>query len=414
MAETYRKTVLGNGIRVVSENMEHGRAVSVGVWVQTGSRYESKKQNGISHLLEHMLFKGTSSRTAYDIAVSLESVGGHLNAFTEREFTCFYALVLDENLRDAVDVIADVVQNAVLDKEDLRNEQQIVFEELRNLEDTPEDFLHDYFFRSVFGNHPLGFSTLGTYEAVGGINRSDLLSYRENHYHASNIIVAAAGCLDHEHLVDLASEFFGATKNGSSSIPESALFGEKTSEHIKYPIKQAHVCTGTPAFSYKDQKKYPLIVLNAVLGGGMSSRLFQNLREEKGLAYAVYSFLELWSDAGLLGIYAGISSQNIDKTFRLIDEELTRLCDKKIPDEELSRVKSQLTRSLILSTEDCTTRMNRLAKTEAHLHAFVPVEEVISRVEAVSSDDVRLIAEEIFRNQNKYTTILEPEVREAS
>ena len=409
MAETYRKTVLGNGIRVLSEKMDHGRAVSVGVWVMTGSRYESKKQNGISHLLEHMLFKGTTSRTAYDIAVSLESVGGHLNAFTEKEFTCYYALVLDENLRDAVDVLSDVIQNALLDEGDLRNEQQIVFEELRNLEDTPEDFLHDYFFRIVFGDHPLGFSTLGTYEAVGGISRADLLAYQENHYHGNNIIVAAAGCLEHGHLVNLVSEFFGSSKNGFASIPEAATFGDKTSERIKYPIKQAHVCTGTPAFSYKDQKKYPLIVMNAVLGGGMSSRLFQNLREEKGLAYAVYSFLELWSDTGMLGIYAGISSQNIDKTLHLIEEEIDCLCDKNISEEELGRIKSQLTRGLILSTEDCTTRMNRLAKTEAHLQTFVPVEEVISNIEAISSDDVRSVAEEIFRNQRKYTTILEPE-----
>lgn len=409
LTEKYRKTILDSGIRVVSERMEGVRSVCVGVWISAGSRNESEDVNGISHLLEHMLFKGTNSRTAFEIATSIESLGGTLNAFTDREFTCFYAIVLDENLPEAIDVLADVIQNAVLDKKDLQNEKRIVFEEIRNLEDTPEDLVHDVFFQTVFGSHSLGFPILGSFKSVKEIKRSNLTEYQKKFYSSNNMIVAAAGSLYHDQIVDLVKNCFRPLHTECSPPNEPFDLGADHSRRIRSSINQTHICTGAPAFSYQDSRKFSLIVLNSILGAGMSSRLFQNLREKKGLAYSIYSFVDLWSDTGLFGIYTGTSPKNMRKALRLIEEEILALCDKKVRKDELERTKSQLTRSLILTLEDSSSRMNRLAKMEAYTQRYMVVEEVVSQIKAVSQEDVRFVANELLDQQKRYTAILEPE-----
>ena len=408
MEESYRKTTLDNGLRVVTEQMNHGRAVSIGIWVLAGSRNESKKQNGISHLLEHMVFKGTHSRNAYDIAVSLESLGGHLNAFTDREVTCYYALVLDENMPEAIDVLSDIVQYGVLNEEDLESEKHIVFEEIKNLEDTPEDYLHDYFLTTVFDSHPLGHSVLGTYESIQALKRIDLVDYHRRFYAPNNLIIAAAGHLEHDRVVDLVNSSIQIPVHRTNSKVSSIRWGEKTSHRIQANIQQSHICTGVSAFSFKDPKKYPLVVLNNLLGGGMSSRLFQNLREKRGLAYAVYSFLELWSDTGLMGIYAGTSIEREKEVLNLIDQELESLCNQPIPIEELERMKTQLTRNLLLTMEDCTTRMNRIAKREIYLEPYQSMDDIIKRITVVNQDEILSIARDLFDDKARYTTVFAP------
>jgi predicted Zn-dependent peptidase len=409
MTECYQKTLLKNGLRIVSESINHVRSVSVGVWIFTGSRHEKKKENGISHLLEHMVFKGTKSRTAYEIATSLESLGGHLNAFTEKEFTCFYAIVLDENLSETIDVLADVVQHATVAEKDLENEKDIVFEEIRNLEDTPEDRVQDLFIQTVFDSHPLGFSTLGTFESIRHICQSDLHRFHDEHYVGNNIIVAAAGNLVHDRLVDLVQDRFQNLGDGELSGQQPPMLGIDPNVRIQAPIAQSHLCIGTQGFGYRDKRKFALIVLDTYLGGGMSSRLFQNLREKRGIAYSVYSFLDFWSDTGLFGVYTGTASQKTDEALELIEKEFTDLLTKGIPLFDLERNQSQLSRNLILTLEDSTSRMNRLAKMEAYTQAFTPIEHVVSHILSVTQEHVQQVAHELFDQRQRFTAIIEPE-----
>ncbi len=409
MEKKVQKTILDNGIRIVSEKIDYGQSVSLGIWVAAGSRNESKELNGISHLLEHMIFKRTDSRSAYDIATSLESLGGSLNAFTDREFTCFYAAVLEENLPQAVDVLGDIIQNAVLDEKDLLNEKQIIFEEIKELEDTPEDFVQDSFVQLIFDDHSLGLSTLGSYESVEKIKRGDLVGYKKKFYTPNNIIVAAAGKVNHDFFVELVQQFFQSFPQRPSTFLEPFKLGNVTFKKINSSIKQTHITTGTLAYSYNDSRKYPLIVLNTVLGGGMSSRLFQNLREKQGLAYSVYSLVDLWSDTGLWSVYIGTSPQNSEKVLKLIKEEFAKLYEVGISAEEFERTKSQLRGNFILNLEDTGSRMNRLAKMELYSQNYVPLDEVISRVEAVSQEDLRSVVHELLDNGKIYTAIIEPE-----
>ncbi len=406
MTDQFQKTVCDNGIRVLSERMDCVQSVSIGVWICSGSRDELKKQNGIFHLMEHMVFKGTRSRSAYEIATSIESLGGYLNAFTEREFVCYYALILDDNVGDAVDVIADIIQHAVYDKKDLNKEKKIIFEEIQNLEDIPEDFIQDDFVQTVFDHDTLGFSTLGSNKSIQKIERNDLLEHQKQFYISSNIIVAASGKVNHEHLVALVDKAFHFLNSGTIAPRKSFKLGSLTSKKITSPIKQAHICTGMPAYSYRDPRKYVLIVFNTILGSGMSSRLFQRIRERKGLAYSIYSFLDFWSDTGLLGIYVGTSPKKSQEVVELIQEELNSLSSRMISKDELERTKSQLTRNLILMSDDCTNRMNRLAKMENYIQDYIPIENLVSNIEKVSEEDIRHVAYELVEKKERYTTIL--------
>jgi predicted Zn-dependent peptidase len=408
MTEHFKKTRLGNGLRIVSEKMDGVRSVSIGVWIASGSRHESKAQNGISHLVEHMLFKGTRSLTAYAIAVSLERFGGHLNAFTEREFTCVYAVVLDENLADAVKVIADVVQHPLFQPRDLENEKRIIAEEIKNVDDNPEDALQEIFLNTVFPDHPLGRSTLGSFSSIGSMQTSDLTSYHKRHYTCGNLIVSAAGNLEHETLVRLADKHMRDLPLGRPRAGIPARFGRDERKRVARPTTQTHLVTGVPSYGYLDKKKFPLIVLDTYLGGGMSSRLFQNVREKQGLAYSVYSFIDFWSDAGLWGVYTGTSPERMEKAEKSIHRELAAVVARRIPESALRRIQSQITRNLVLTLEDPSSRMNRLAKMEAYSGRYTTLTEVVAAIQGVSSRDVHRVAQELLEGRKRYTVLMEP------
>lgn len=408
MSVRYRKTRLDSGLRVVTESMPWIRSVSIGVWINTGSRHETARTGGISHLLEHMVFKGTGRRNSYEIAVSLESLGGHLNAFTEKEFTCFCALVLDEHLEQAVDVLADIVQHPLIRASDLKSEKGIIREEIRNVQDTPEDLIHERFVETVFPRHPLGAPILGSPSSLRGLMRDDLIRYRKSRYVFDNCIVSAAGNVDHRRLCRLIDSRFRYLGDGrpAKALPPAA--GRVRTRTMRAPISQGHVCTGAPGVSYTDGRKFPLLILDTYFGGGMSSRLFQKLREEQGLSYSVYSFLDFWSDSGLWGVYASTAPETLDRAREAIRAETRLLVGEGMPSAALERVKSQIIGNLLLTYEDCGHRMSRLAKMEAYTESYTPIERVMRCFRSVSMRDIRAAAESVFNGAEPYTLLLKP------
>jgi predicted Zn-dependent peptidase len=382
--------------------------VSIGVWITAGSRHEPARLNGITHLLEHMAFKGTVGRSTYDIAVSLESLGGHLNAFTEKEFTCYCALVLDEHLPQAVDVLTDLLQHPLLTESDLTSEKRIVAEEIRNADDTPEDRIHERFIQTVFEGHPMAAPILGSERSLRGIRRKDLFSHREALYTFQNCVVSAAGRVDHERLVRLVDSHLKHLSERQPEFVPPVEYGSSHRKTFSAVISQSHVCTGVTALAYDDPRKFPLIVLDTYFGGGMSSRLFQNLREDKGLAYSVYSFLDFWSDAGLWGVYTGTSPEAVERAIEAVRNEAGLLVHDGVPASALERVKSQIVGNLLLMFEDNGHRMTRLAKMEAYTQSYSTVESVIERIKSVTRNAVQETAEVLLDGKKPYTVVLRP------
>lgn len=410
-ASAYRKTVLPNGIRVVTETIPYVRSVSLGVWANVGSRDENEKQNGITHFLEHMVFKGTKNRSVRNIAQSLESLGGYLNAFTTKEQTCFYARVLDLHVGEAMDVLADLVQNATFKKEELEREKLVVIEELKNAEDDPEDIIHDYFEKALFPQHSLGFPIIGTEENLRRFKREDLFSHVKRHYHASRIVVAAAGNINHDQLVRLVEKHLkGLPTNGYSykRIPGPTSVEHNTHAEYPRPIKQAHVCLGTVAYSITHRDRYPLMVMNALLGEGMSSRLYQNIREKYGFAYSVYSYTNLLSDTGLFGAYIATDQKNINNSIELIQKELDRLKTKPVPRAELERTKSQIKGVLMLGLENMSGRMMRLGSSELYFESFTSLDSILRKVDAVTPEAIQRVAADLFKEEKFSTVIIRP------
>lgn len=410
MKGIFRKTQLDNGLRIISEQMDGIQSVSVGVWIGVGARHDPINQSGLSHLLEHMTFKGTAHRSAYEIAVSLEALGGHLNAFTEKEFTCYWAIVLHRYLQEAVNVLADIVQFPLLAEPDLKNEKRIIIEEIRNLEDTPEDLLHEYFLRIAFDDHPIGNPILGTISHLKAIQQSELVSHLSKYYAFQNTLIAAAGRVDHEKLVQHVAKAFTSLSPQYSPVKFSVIPNRKIrSPKRRSVLSQTHFCTGMRVYPYADERKFPLILLETYFGEGMSSRLFQILRENLGLAYSVYSFLDFWSDTGIFGVYVCTSPKFAGKAIEVLEKEFKQLLQEGISDEDLERTKSQVIGHLELTFEDPTSRMTRLAKMEAYTQSYVPLNEVIGRIKAVSKDQIYEIAEELFKSQPRHHLILTPD-----
>ena len=349
------------------------RSVSVGVWVDVGSRDETESNNGIAHFIEHMAFKGTKKRSVREIAQSLESVGGYLNAFTGKEHTCFYARILDEFTPLAVDVLSDIVLNAKFPDKEIEKEKGVVIEELKNAEDDPDDIIHDYFEKALFGPHPMGFPVIGTEKNLRLFQRQDLLKYLTTNYLPDRTVIAAAGNISHEKLVDLVKHSFGAglkSRNGIKNARSRPKAQKPESSNYRKPIQQAHVCLGTVGYNMKHKQRYPLMILNSLLGDGMSSRLFQNIREKYGFAYNVYTFANMMSDTGTFGAYIGTDTSHIHDSIDLIWKELKKIHDRGVAKSELERTKAQLKGGMMLSLESIPNRMMRLGSSELYFGEF--------------------------------------------
>lgn len=405
---SYRKTTLDNGIRVVTEQLPYVRSVSLGVWADVGSRDESADRNGLTHFLEHMVFKGTRNRNVREIAQSLESLGGYLNAFTTKEHTCYYARVLDAHVPQAMDVLADLILNATFEKKELEKEKQVVIEELRNAEDDPEDIIHDYFEKALFPDHALGNPIIGTEQNLKRFQRSDLQEHAALHYRPQSLVVAAAGNIAHEEMVRLARKHLGRLATNGTRKPRirgPLTTGRNGLAEYRKPIQQSHVCLGTVAYSMKHRDRYALLVLNGLLGEGMSSRLYQSIRERHGFAYAVYSFVTFLSDTGIFGVYIGTDQRNLDRSRSLVETELRRVVEKEVPAAELKRTKSQIKGNLMLGLESMSNRMMRLGGAELYLEEYQPVDEILKRVDHVSAHDIQKVAADLF-DLGRFSTIV--------
>ncbi len=402
-----QRRVLPNGLIVITEMMPHVRSVSVGIWVNNGSRREVAAENGTAHFLEHMVFKGTHRRSAEDIAREMDSVGGMLDAFTSKEQICFNAKVLDEHLPIAFDVLADLVLRPKLDADDVKKERQVVLEEIKMDLDNPEYMLHDIFTRGFWPEHSLGRPILGTPETVKQFSKEGLSGRFQKWFAPDQIVVTAAGNVTHEQVMALAEREFGQLKPSGEAEPESA---PKTAAPIhletKRDLEQVHLCIGVPCVPLADERRFAVAVLNNLLGGGMSSRLFQNIREKQGLAYAVFSELTPYSDAGMLSVYAGTAKETLGKVLDMTIAEFRAMKESPVTDEELLRAKNHLKGSLMLSLESTSSRMSNLARQELYFHRFSTLDEILSAIEAVTQEQVQGFAQQFFQPEKIAVTVL--------
>jgi predicted Zn-dependent peptidase len=403
------KQVLPNGLTVVTEEMPSVRSVAVGIWVRTGSRHERAAENGITHFLEHMVFKGTTRRSAEEIARSADSIGGHLDAYTSKEYTTFSIKVLDEHLERGFDVLTDLVKNPLFRPEDVKKERKVIEEEIKMVEDTPDDLVHEIFTQAFWRGHSLGLPILGTRRSVAGFDRRRLFSYFHKHYAPNRMLVTAAGSLKHARITELAAQAFdGASRGAELPRGRAPVPFPHLRLRDKPDLEQVHVCIGAPGFSQTDDRRYALLILNTVLGGGMSSRLFQNVREKRGLAYAVFSGLSMFSDAGCLSVYAGTSTENTRRLLALVMEEFRTFKTTPLSDEELKRAKDYLKGSLLLSFESTPSRMSNLARQEMVFGRYITMDEIAAGIDAVTAPDVLGVAREIFLGDRLALTALGP------
>lgn len=383
------KYKLSNGLRVVVEYIPTVRSVSFGIWVKTGSRNETQENNGISHFIEHMLFKGTDTRTAKDIADLFDGIGGNVNAFTSKEYTCYFAKVLDQHLPIAVSALSDMFFNSRFDEEELAKEKNVILEEIAMYEDTPDDKVHDEASRAAFGDHPLAYSILGLKDRLSAMGPDTLRAYMEESYSIENTVVSVAGNVEEGPLLALLEAHFGAFSRHSEPVVTEAPSFMGDYVFYKKKTEQNHICISFPGCSNKDARLYAMILLNNAMGGGMSSRLFQEIREKRGLAYSVYSYHMGYADSGLFTVYAGTAPKQTKEVLRLTIEQLEELAVKGLGDDELHRGKEQLKGSLILSLESTSSRMNRIGKNELMIGRHYTLDELLARIDNVTMDDIR-------------------------
>ena len=392
----YRKTTLANGVRVITERMPHVRSASLGIWADVGSAAERSEQRGISHLVEHMLFKGTRRRSAREIAETMDGVGGNLNAFTDKETTCYYAKVIDHHVPLAVDVLTDMFLHSTFDERELAKEQQVVLEEIRMYDDAPDDVIFDLFTRTMWHGSHLGEPTIGYAETVAALTSDDLRAHMSAHYAPNAVVVAAAGNVDHDELVGLIARAFASFSGVAAlPVPERPLAAPTTLVRTK-DTEQAYVVLGARGLDATDERRYALSILDTILGGGMSSRLFQEVREKRGLAYSVYSFQQNYRGAGLVGVSAGTAPERVQECVDVIAGELERFAATGPTDAEIALAKEHIKGSLTLSLESSSSRMMRLGRSEfVHGRQFA-IEEIETRVDAVTYDDVAALGSELL------------------
>ncbi|MGA3080102.1 MAG: pitrilysin family protein [Terracidiphilus sp.] len=401
------RTVLPSGLIVLTERMEHMRSVAMGVWIKSGSRCEPAEANGISHFVEHMLFKGTRSRTAQHIAREMDSIGGNLDAFTGKETICFNVKSLAEHVPIALDVLADLVLNPVFDLPDIERERGVILEEIKIDEDNPDVLVHELFTQAFWKDHPLGWPILGTAATVSKLDRQSLAAYHGDRFHGGNMIFSAAGNLEHESFVAAVESKFSALAGGATldelPAPEAAA---RIVRRNKKSLEQVQICLGVPAPPITDENRYATLILNTVLGGGMSSRLFQTIREERGMAYSIYSDLSPYRDTGTLLVYAGTSAGKALEVVDLILAEFRKLKQEPLTGEELTRAKDQVKGNILMGLESSNARMANLARQEMYFHEFITVDEIIARIGEVSAAQVQAMAQRLFDPERIAVTLL--------
>jgi len=401
------REVLPNGLTVITEEMEHIRSVSIGIWIKTGSRDESAESNGISHFIEHMVFKGTKNRSAEAIARQVDSIGGNMDAFTAKECVCFNVKLLDEHLPIAMDVLSDLVLNPVFDASDISRERGVILEEIKMDEDNPDYLVHEIFTQNFWKDHPLGKPILGTKDTVRKFERDPVLDFYAQRFAPGNMIICAAGHLKHAEFVQLVAKHFEQMKpmkngfHGSKPAVVSRIIMRN-----KKALEQVQICIGVPSHPIAHERRHASYILNTLLGGGMSSRLFQNIRERQGLAYAIYSDLSPYRDTGCMSVYAGTSRESAAKVVQSVVSEFRKVKQEPVSEEELRRSKDQLKGSLMLSLESSTARMSNLARQEMYFDHFYGLDELIQKIESVTSEEVQELANQFFQTESIAVTVL--------
>lgn len=402
-----RRAVLPNGLTLITEEMQHIRSISIGIWMKTGSRDEDQPWNGISHFIEHMVFKGTQHRSAEEIARQVDSIGGNIDAFTAKECISFNIKVLDEHLPIALDVLGDLVLNPVFDAQDITRERGVILEEIKMDEDNPDYLVHEIFTQNFWKDHPLGRPILGTRDTVKRFERTPIFDFYSQRFSPGNMIITAAGHLNHENFVDLVARHFENMKpvsNGFHSSPPKIV--PKIILRNKKSLEQVQICVGVPSYPITHERRHSSYILNTLLGGGMSSRLFQNIRERQGLAYAIYSDLNPYRDTGCLSIYAGTSRESAAKVVESIVLEFRKLKAEIVSEDELRRSKDQLKGSLMLSLESSNARMSNLARQEMYFDRFYGLDELIEKIEGVTAEELQELANQFFQTENIAVTVL--------
>ncbi len=403
------KSQLKNGVRIISEKVPGVRSVSTGIWVGAGSRQENEEVSGISHFIEHLMFKGTEKRSATEIAEALDSVGGQLNAFTTKEFTCYYTKTLDEHFALGLDVIADMFFNSTFTENAISKERGVIEEEIKMYEDTPDELIHDLFVQTAWPDHPLGQPILGTIKSLENIKREDIVNYIKKKYTSNRIVVAVAGNIEHQSVQDQVAQFF--EKMESREAADRVLPPENTQAktvNLSRETGQVQICLGTGGVSQNDERLYTVYILNNVLGGGLSSRLVQSIREERGLAYSVFSYHTAFCDTGLFTFYAGTSPTKYDEVIHLFLKEVQDILANGITEKELTRAKEQIKGNLLLGLESVSSRMTRLGRNELCLNRIVPLSEIVERITAVSLDDVKTVAHDLFGDKHYTLSTIGP------
>lgn len=409
ISEFVNKTTLPNGIRILTEHIPSVKSISVGIWVKTGSRNEVEKLSGVTHFLEHMLFKGTKNRTAFEIAQSMEVVGGFLNAATSNEYTNYFARCVDSELERALEVLTDMVLNPTFPEEEMEKEKKVVIEEMKMYRDSPVSYLVEEFIANLFHNHELGRPILGTEKTVSSFTRKDLFDYMNERYTTNNLLVAVAGNVEHDKVVELVDKLMGGMQKANSTSKFNPL-NKVTPKRIKLEkdIEQTHYLYGKQSLNLGHKDQYKLLMINTLLSGGMSSRLHQNVREKYGYCYSIQAFSQSFSDSGMWGVYVGTDKEYVNHVHEIVVDELAKVGTEKITDKELIETKAQLKGSLLLSQENTSNRMRRLAKSEMYYDRFITLDELADKIDAVSSDEIVEFAKQFFDKNDFMEAVLLP------
>jgi predicted Zn-dependent peptidase len=404
----YKKTELGNGVRIITEKLEQFRSVSLGIWVGAGSRDEDKKNSGISHFIEHMIFKGTSSRDSLNIAKELDAIGGLSNAFTGKEYTCFHSKVLNKHFHVLADILSDIFLNSAFEPQNIDRERQVILQEIGMVEDSPEEYIHELFSNLFYKNHSLGLPVLGTIESTSSINREGMLDHMKRFYSPDRIIIAATGDIEHEDIVEFFKPLFESIERVTNSPADQPPENESNILCLHRPLEQTHICMGGRAPSLSSNLRFAGALLNTILGGNMSSRLFQEIREKRGLAYSIYSFLSAYMDAGIFGVCLGTDTKEVNNVLRVVNREIVKILNGEVSRKELDAAREHLIGSILIGSESTDVRMIRLAKNEFIFGRYIEYDELVADLEKVTIDEIISCAKHAFAPGSVTITTLGP------